>query len=369
MRVAICTGIAGGHRRQCLQEIATYAEQQNKRLKIIDVFNVLKSVSPTPVDEATILDIPQRDRQELTIKTYRKIARELKNLRAQRQADDNFAVAIVARATFQVPGQLLKEVPRSEVRKLHPDLYISIVQNIRDLKRNLDNDHFGRFRNITLLEILIWRREEIEETKKWAYPNPNYVVSRNEPASTIFNLIFRPEAKKVYASFPISHSRSSDVEKARKLIEKLRSKNYTVFNPLAIKDEEYIKELIDERRVRRGILARHPQEEIDRIRTEVGAQTVLRDYALIDQSDCVIVRYTAQKYLRYEEAGKIVPDVHIPLSTGVICEMVHGKDNGKRIYAVWLIKDALPSPFFTYHSTRVFKSERELFNHLARTRW
>lgn len=369
LRVAICTGIAGSHRRQCLGEVATYANQRNKELKIIDVFDVLRRVSKAPVDEATILQIPPEARQQLTVSTYREIARILRQLRAERQADDNFAVAIVARATFQVPGQILKEVPRAVVSTLHPDLFISIVHNLRELKRNLENDSFGRFRNITLLEILSWRRDEIEETKKWGKPNDNYIVARNEPASTIFNLIFSPQAKKIYASFPISHSHRNDVERARKLIEKLRSRNYTVFNPLAINDEEYIMELINQRNIGKGILSNYSQEEIDRIRDEVGAQTVLRDYALIAQSNGVIVRYTAQKYLRYEETGKIVPDIHIPLSAGVVCEMVYGKTCAKRVYAVWLIKDVLPSPFFTYHCTRVFQSERELLNHLARARW
>lgn len=367
MRTAICTGITGSQRRDCLRNVAANARQFNKNLEIIDVFKVMRQVSGDSIDEATVLNLTADTLRQLTINTYRQIARRLRELGAEKQTDENFAVAIIARATFRVPGRILREVPRAVVRTLHPDLFITITHNLRDLKRNLDNDPFGRFPNITLSDILAWRREEIEETQKWG--SPHYIVARNEPESTLFNLIFRPDAKKIYASFPISHSHEKDVRRAGELIKKLRSKNYTVFNPLAIDDETYMKELLAQRQRGQGLLASYPQEDLNSLMSEVGAQTVLRDYALIEQSDGVIVRYAGQKYLRYvEEKGQIIPDVHVPLSAGVICEMVHGYYKGKRVYAVWLVKDILPSPFFSYHC-HVFRSEKELLNHLARSHW
>lgn len=369
MRVVVCTGIAGSQRRDCLREVAAYARQFNKELEIIDVFEVLREVSQGPIDEATVLNLPPNELLRLTNTTYKEIASRLKRLRTERQEDEDVAVAVVARATFRVPGQILKEASRRTVRTLNPDLYISIVHNLPDLKRNLDNDSSGRFQNITLLDILLWRKEETEETRKWG--NPHYIVARNEPPSTIFDLIFRPEAKKFYASFPISHSHQRDVLRAKKLIAKLRQRNYTLFDPLAIEDMDYIKELQSQRRERgRGALANYSQEDINALLREAGAQTVLRDYALIDQSDGVIVRYAGQRYQRYvEEKGQVIPDIHVPLSAGVVCEMVHGHYKGKRVYAVWLVKDTLPSPFFEYHSLRVFQSEKELLTYLARSHW
>lgn len=366
MRVAICTGIAGSRRRDCLAEVATYAKQFSKHLEIIDAFEVLKQVSSEPVNEETVLHLPPETLQQLTSATYRQISTRLKKLSAEKQADEDFAVAVVARATFRVPGQILK-VSREAVKKLKPDLYISIMHNLQALKKNLDMDRFGRFPNITLLDILSWRREEIEETRKWG--KPCYIVARNEPPSTIFGLIFRPSAKKIYASFPISHSPQKDVLRAKKLIDKLRSKNYTVFNPLAIEGEEYIRKLLKQRQSGGGALAKYPQEDVDALMDEIGAQTVLRDYALIEQSDGVVVRFAGQKYLRYaEDRGHVILDVHVPLSVGVVCEMVHGHDKAKRVYAVWLLKDVMPSPFFRYYC-RVFKSETGLLRHLARSHW
>lgn len=366
MWVIVCTGIAGSQRREYLAEVATYAKQFNKHLEIIDAFKVLKQVSREPVNEETVLHLPTETLQQLTSDTYRQISTSLRKLRIERQEDEDFAVAVVARATFRVPGQILK-VSREAVRKLKPDLYISIMHNLQDLKKNLDRDPFGRFPNITLSDILSWRREEIEETRKWG--KPCYIVARNEPPSTIFGLIFRPNAKKIYASFPISHSPQKDVIRAKKLIDELRSKNYTVFNPLTIEDEEYIRKLLKQRQSGRGVLAKYPQEELDALMNEIGAQTVLRDYALIEQSDGVVVRFAGQKYLRYaEDKGQVILDVHVPLSVGVVCEMVHGHNKGKRVSAVWLLKDVMPSPFFRYYC-RVFQSEAELLKHLARSRW
>ena len=114
---------------------------------------------------------------------------------------------------------------------------------------------------------------------------------------------------------------------------------------------------------------KYPQEELDALMNEIGAQTVLRDYALIEQSDGVVARFAGQKYLRYaEDKGQVILDVHVPLSVGTVCEMVHGHNRGKHVLAVWLLKDVMPSPFFRYYC-RVFQSEAELLKYLARSRW
>ena len=97
----------------------------------------------------------------------------------------------------------------------------------------------------------------------------------------------------------------------------------------------------------------------------VDDQTVKIDYLLIDQSDMVVVRYPEEKLPGYENRSD---GLYIPLSVGVICEMVHGHYSGKRIYALWL-PEKEPSPFFSYYCKKYFRQEKELTQYLNEYVW
>ena len=140
MKIAVCTGITGSQRRECLKNIENYARKLNKELMIIDAFEVLKEVSEQTIDEATVLNFPEEELHALTEKTYRKIAADLKNISAEKKADNNFAIVIITRATFRLPGRMLRMVTPALVRKLHADLYINITHNLKDLKINIEKD-------------------------------------------------------------------------------------------------------------------------------------------------------------------------------------------------------------------------------------
>lgn len=374
MKVIVCTGIKGSERREFLSEVKQYAKERGRILEPIDVFDVIKRISPEPIDEATILNEPLQQRQERTQKAYKVIAQQIKDIRKQKWTDDSYAVVVLARAAFRTPGQTLREIPVRLVRSLKPDMYVTVVQGLKRLKANLDKDPDVTFRDLPLISMLTWRYDEIDETSKWAKPpdQPHYTVNREEPAETLYKLIFTPKAKKFYASFPITHASSREIQRARDFIALLRSKNCIVFDPLTIDDEDYLRELLQQRGVGQGILADSSEADVNALVTEVGSQTVFRDYKLIDQSDGLIVRYVGKKYLRYvKQTGQVVPDIHVALSAGVICEMVHGHRGRKRVYALWLLRDLLPSPFFRHHcyQNRIFCSEQELIRDLHRSRW
>ena len=102
-----------------------------------------------------------------------------------------------------------------------------------------------------------------------------------------------------------------------------------------------------------------------RIARIAGDHTVDLDYRIIEQSDMVVVRYPSVQYSKYiVEKDVALPAIYVPLSAGVICEMVKGYRDGKKVLAAWLPK-VEPSPFFRYHCFQLFASEQDLVDYLT----
>jgi adenylate kinase len=179
-------------------------------------------------------------------------------------------------------------------------------------------------------------------------------------------VLFEPESKKIYASYPMSHVSKRQRDAASELISELRREGYVVFDPGSVDDAGYTDRLANQVMSDRQAATTYSREQIQGLVEGVGDQTVKLDYLLIDQSDLVVVYYPSITYERYvKERGKVIASIYVPLSAGVICEMVHGYYGGKKVYAVWLPGGA-PSPFFRYHCQKVFKSKNQLVRHLHR---
>ena len=125
-----------------------------------------------------------------------------------------------------------------------PDLFVTVIQNMKSIKRNLDRDPFSRFPELTFPEILHWREREIQGTSRWAkaFRKPHVVVARNEPIGTLYGVLFT-ERKRIYFSYPMSHVSASEMKRAKRLINKLRDLHYTVFDPGSMDDAKFIGEL------------------------------------------------------------------------------------------------------------------------------
>ena len=74
-------------------------------------------------------------------------------------------------------------------------------------------------------------------------------------------------------------------------------------------------------------------------------QVVVRDYKLIDQSDMIVVYYPVTT-----------------LSAGVLSEINYSFTHNKEVYAIFPQEDI--SPFFSYYTTKVFKSVEEFISYL-----
>lgn len=368
MRTIICTGITGSDQIGCLEATKAYAQGHGQDLRIIKTWDVAKEVSEEPIDEGTILNLPESYRQQLFGEAYLEISRRLDEVRRKEKPQSEQFVALMSHTTFFWKSTYLEAFPGEVLASLRPDLFVTIINNIKDIKRDLDNDPFSRFTDITLADILHWRDRETTNTSAWArnLGKKHFIIAHDEPPETLYGVIFRPEAKRIYASYPMSYVSRNQKTAASKLVSELRRMGFIVFNPGSIDDAGYVDQLAEQRMRDEYVASAPAEKQLHSLVKAVGDQTVKLDYLLIDQSDLVVVYYPSvafEKYLR--ESDKVVTSMYVPLSAGVICEIVHGHRGGKKVCAVWLPKDA-PSPFFRYHCEQVFNSKKKLLEYLGR---
>lgn len=354
MKVVICTGISGSERRKYLEEVSAYAQQKGKELEVIDLWEKMKESVESGIDEATILNLPNTERMLILEKALSATAHEIEE--RKKEKGEGKCVVIAAHACFHWKTDYLKAIPEHMLRIVNPDILVTIIHNLKDIKKNLDENYSHRFVDTDETDIIYWQNREIEETKNWAdsltITRNNFVVARNEPAETLYKIIFEDDKKKIYFSYPMSYSGEKD--KAKKLIRRLRGMGYIVFDPASVEDVKYVEQLVNSK-----------PEMYQGLAENVDDQTVKIDYLLIDQSDMVVVRYPQETIPGYESRSD---GMYIPLSVGVVCEMVHGHYSGKRVYAIWL-PEKEPSPFFEYYCKRYFRKEEELLEYFKEYNW
>jgi hypothetical protein len=358
MKCVICTGTTGSERRKYLEELGDLV-QESKKFRIMDPWLKTKELHPD-INEATILDVSDETRLNYFKDAYKNIADTLETLRT---SPDDTVVAVPTHSVFYWRSGFKDAIRDEFLEWLIPDLFVTIIHNMKAIKSNLDEDPHSRFLDISFPEILHWRQREIQGTERWAgtFKKDHTIIARNEPVETLYGALFT-EKKKIYFSYPMSYVSSQQMNNAKKLIKKLRTMGYIVFDPASIDDAKYVSKLHEQLKAKKGIITKQELSIIARI---VGDHTVDLDHKLIEQSDMVVVRYPSVEYSKYiVEKDRVAPAIYVPLSAGVICEMVKGCKEGKKVFAVWLPKGVEPSPFFRYNCSQLFTTEKDLLDHM-----
>ena len=196
MKVIVCTGISGSERREYLSDVKDYAKEKGKDLEIIDLWRKMNDVTNGGIDEATILNLLNDDRMTILGKALNATVREIKK---GEQESEGKCFLIAAHACFHWKTDYLKAIPDNLLKNVHPDILVTLIHNLKDIKRNLDKNSSNRFGDTTETDILYWQNREIEETHNWAdsldLRRNNYVVARNEPPETLYRIIFEEEKK------------------------------------------------------------------------------------------------------------------------------------------------------------------------------
>ena len=351
MRVVV-TGQVGLDKKPFLDGVARIAGENGIDLTICNVGDMMYAEAPD-VAAGRILDLPLTRLTGLRRSVFKDI------LAACRQRPH---VLVNTHATFRWRHGLFYAFDHDQMQLLSPDLYVVLVDNVDRVQYRLTRDgHIDH----SLKDLMVWREEEILATELLSKIVRGhgcfYVTARGgDPESSgtaeaLFRLIFRPEIRKAYLSFPMSHvinapSVMAEVEPFRREMKRI----FTCFDPADI-EEKHLGDLAIEaaQKGRRtveigpnGQKAAVDVAELLSIIPDIDGQIYARDFKLIDQSDMIVSLVPR------------FPDGRPALSSGVERELQHAHEATREVFVIWQA-EAAPSPFVTETATKVFGSTEQ----------
>ncbi len=357
MRV-IMTGQVGIHKQSYLEAVARLEAEAGGRIELFHVGDRMYAEAPD-LAPGRILDLPLSRLHALRRSVFKDIIAESR---------DRPHIIVNTHATFRWRHGLFRAYDFDQIEMLQPDLFVCLVDNAECVHQRLVTEH-----NIdaTLKDSMVWREEEIMATELLARAvgcgNAFYVISRGREhatAETCRRLVTRPDTRKVYPSFPMSHvADMPDVLAEIDAFRRALAKHFIAFDPGDV-DEKLLLEralaavkegvdFIDGTLVREdGQVERFPvsvKQVLDCAR-DIDGQIYARDFMLVDQSD-MICSYIPE-----------LPGGLPGLSSGVERELHHAFEHGKEVYVVWK-PSRHPSPFVTETATKVFGSVEEALAH------
>ena len=359
---AIVTGQVGMDKKPYLRAVADFAGAQGETLEIASVGDIMYREAPD-VRPGQILNLPLS-----RLHSLRRAA--LKDVIADCADTPNLIVN--THATFRWRHGLFSAFDFDQIQKLKPDLFICLVDNIEVVHHRLHAEHEI---DATLKDCMVWREEEILATELLGKAIPDsrfYIVSRGRHESTtrtMFRLLCRPDMKKVYPSFPMSHV--VDLPDTLAEIDAFRAalaEHFITFDPGDVDEKLLLERAIEAARTGEEFLLCEPHtfggrtgaapirvrvREVLDIAGDIDGQIYMRDFKLIDQSD-MIVSYIPE-----------LPGGMPGLSSGVERELQHAFEHTKEVYVVWKPKRS-PSPFITETATKIFTSTDEALDHFDR---
>jgi adenylate kinase len=353
----IVTGQIGMEKKPYLEAVRRMAGEQGEHLAVYHVGDMMYAEG-RDVRPGRILDLPLS-----RLNSLRRAA--FKDVIAQSKAEKNLVVN--THGTFRWRHGLFSAFDFDQVREMNPDTFVCLVDNIEVVHHRLHQEHEI---DATLKDCMVWREEEILATELLSQAIPGskfYIVSRGRHAMTtrtMFRLACRPNMRKVYPSFPMSHV--VDMPDVLAEIDRFRAalaEHFITFDPGDVDEKLLLERAIAATREGKEFLEVAPHSfggsksgdakpirvrvrEVMDIAGDIDGQIYMRDFKLIDQSDMIV---------------SLVPELPggVPgLSSGVERELQHAWEHTKEVYVVWKPKKS-PSPFITETATRVFKSVDE----------
>ncbi len=363
---AVVTGQVGMDKKPYLDEVRKFAGQQGEHIEMYNIGDQMYAEA-RDVRAGRILDLPISRLQTLRRAAFKDVITDSRN-------HENSVIN--THATFRWRHGLFSAFDFDQMELLAPDLFICLVDNIEVVHHRLHAEHDI---DATLKDCMVWREEEILATELLSQAirgSKFYIVSRGRHAETVrtfFRLVCRPDMRKVYPSFPMSHV--VDMPDVLAEIDAFRAEladHFITFDPGDVDEKLLLDRAIEQAKQgnvdswldvtphsfggsKAGTepLRVRVREVID-IAGDIDGQIYMRDFKLIDQSD-MIISYVPELP---GAGGKDIPG----LSSGVERELQHAFEHAKDVYVVWKPKKA-PSPFITETSTKIFTSTDDALTH------
>ncbi|MFO0893918.1 MAG: ATP-binding protein [Phycisphaerales bacterium] len=353
---AVVTGQIGVDKKPYLRAVQDLGGQRGESIEVFNVGDIMYQEAPD-VRPGRILDLPIS-----RLATLRRAA--MKDIIASTTpAADHRNVIVNTHATFRWRHGLFSAFDFDLIRRLEPQMFICVVDNVEVVHQRLHAEHVI---DATLKDCMVWREEEILATELLAQAmnchHRFYILSRGrqkETTETCLRLVTRPDMRKVYPSFPMSHV--VDMPDVLAEIDSFRAelaRHFICFDPGDVDEKLLLDRAIEAARRSEDFIEVAPHtfggragtapirvsvREVLDIAGDVDGQIYMRDFKLIDQSDMIV---------------SLVPELPggVPgLSSGVERELQHAFEHTKEVYVVWKPRKN-PSPFITETATRIFKS-------------
>jgi len=352
--IAVCTGMSGSGRNEYISLVKDIAIGKGKELIEVHIGQQMYKKSKElgyPIPNGTILDTSERQLDYLR----GLVLEELLTIKDQKKD-----ILVNTHACFRWHKHLTKAFDYYYLSKLNPDLYITVTDTIYSIFGRLQGNQWKGRNN--LAELLAWRDEEAFVTKTFAriQRKPHFLIARDEPPETLYNLIYNPGIKKAYLSYPISAAKKEALKEVYEVRDELR-KDLIIFDPMSMKDVDWL--TLGEALKKKGETSISVPfvdydgsakevaislKELEQVATYLKDQTIARDYVLINQSDFAVVYY-------YN------PDLPSP---GVQREIRFAKDTGKPVY-IYYPKDTM-SPFQEMDIAKHFQDKKEFLTFLEK---
>ncbi len=343
---AVMTGQVGVDKKPFIERVAQIARDRGKSITVCHVGDMMYAEAPDIVP-GRILDLPRSRLDSLRRSVFKDI------LRIAEKAENLF---VNTHATFRWKHGLFPAFDHDQMQALDADLYFTLVDNADAVHEVLTREHDVPH---TLKDILVWRVEEMVVTEVVAQSvrahGHFFVIARGierDTAEQVYRLMFEPDRRKVYPSFPMTHV--MDMPDTLAQIDAFRdtlAEHFITFDPGDLDEKRLLFEAgaATQRGEKtftvevRGRRLTFPVDVVSQLANDIDGQIYARDFKLIDQSD-MIVSFVPE-----------LPDGKPALSSGVERELQHAYESTKEVYVVWRPKSE-PSPFITKTATRVLRS-------------
>lgn len=308
--IVFVTGITGSQVGQYLERVVAEARKHQHEVRLHDIgedmHNYAREDQPD-VKWDRILDADEKLRGQLRLRAFDNLASDMN---ANREA----LHLVDLHLCFRWKAYLTKGLGAYHLKYFEPFVrcFVNIVEDISKVQDRLRKTSW---RKRKVLELLLWRDEELFLTDVFAdvcHRVKSYALAAAEPPSQLEQLIWHPERKKVYLSFPMR-----SIERDRRAQAEIKSFRDQVREFLVVFDPDASKDYTEAGRRR----------EMRAVREKVGDTTEERDYRFIDQADAVVVYFPRK-----------VP------SKGVDAEMNYASRTGKPIY-LYCPEDVGSGPF------------------------
>ncbi len=306
-----CTGISGTEKKGYLEAVVEELERIGERTVLFKMGEMMYEVLQKAgiyVNRKNILNMADETRR---------LAVSVAHDDALRKESGALHYIYDSHMCFHWNGHTMFSNYFDTIKKVNPDLFITIVEMPEKIHSQLSQRDKWRSQSLSPDVIADWQNLEVGLTELAASEKPHYVISRGEPPTVLADLM-KGEKRVAYVSFPMTNLPEEDKKKVGLFVERLR-KFFVVFDPRTVE-------------VREGSSS------------VTAVQTVVRDLNwLVRKADVIVVYIPKLVY-----------------TAGVVCEIKEAFEATKDVYVI----GGSRGPFERFYSHKWFKDPDEFFSWL-----